>query len=230
LFDILFEDEHMLVVNKPSGVLSQPNNNKDPDILDIIANMGIKLIGGEDPNRYGLVHRLDKDTSGVLILSKSEESYQKLQDEFRLRKVGKCYHFVATGQVKKMEFTSNFPLGRNPKKRYARMVDETGRDAETFFKLQKLYGKKYSLWEARPKTGRTHQIRVHAAEAGLSIIGDPLYAKNNQYHGLNSKEIKHTMLHCKSISISHPVTRKTLTFEAPYSSDFKDIIEKVSSL
>jgi len=227
---IIFEDDEMLVVNKPSGVLSQPNQKGETDILKIISNMGIHLLGGEDPSRSGLVHRLDRDTSGVLLLSKSQDSYQKLQDEFRLRSVAKTYHFLSIGQVKKMEFTSKLPLGRHPKKRHTRMVCEDGRDAETYFKLLELYNKKYALWCACPKTGRTHQIRVHASEAGLSILGDPFYSKNNQYPNLENGSIDHTMLHCKEISIKHPIKGEVLTFEAPYPKDFFELKNKIKCI
>ena len=227
---IIFEDDHMLVVNKQSGMLSQPNQKGDPDILKTISNMGIHLIGGEDPSRYGLVHRLDRDTSGILLLSKSQESYKKLQDEFRLRQVNKTYHFLSIGQVKKMEFTSKFPLGRHPKKRHTRMVCENGRDAETHFKLIELYAKRYALWCAIPKTGRTHQIRVHASEAGLSILGDPFYSKNNQYPNLDNNAIDHTMLHCIEIAIKHPVTDEIVTFNAPYPEDFLSLKNQIKSM
>lgn len=227
---ILFEDDHLVVVNKPSGLLSQPNKEGDDSILSEVAKLDIQLSGGEDPMRYGLVHRLDRDTSGVLILSKNQVSYQTLQDQFRERTVEKEYHFLATGFVKKMQFSVDLPLGRHPKKRQTRMVQEDGRDALTHFKLIKLYGKKYSLWKATPKTGRTHQIRVHASESGLSILGDPHYSKNNQYAGLQDQHPNRTMLHCYQLDFQHPIEKTTLSIKAEYPTDFQLLKSKIESL
>ncbi|MBF0197337.1 MAG: RluA family pseudouridine synthase [Planctomycetes bacterium] len=227
---ILHEDEHMLVVNKSSGLLSQPNPGTNTgSILNIILAHGHQLEGGDDESRQGLVHRLDKDTSGILVLSKTQEAYQTLQNSFRLREVEKEYHFLAFGKLLRMEFTSRLPLGRHPKKRNTRMHDENGRDAETHFKLMELGRDKYSMWKASPKTGRTHQIRIHAAEAGLYIVGDPHYSKHNACKTIQGKKITHTMLHSQTLSLPHPESKEKINFTAPYPEDYlavKSLISK----
>lgn len=221
--DILYEEEGFLIINKPSGILSQPNpGHTTGSILNRVISYGIKLEGGSDPNRPGLVHRLDRDTSGILILSKNQETYTKLQDCFKQRSVKKCYHFLAHGKIKRMEYSNHSPLGRHPKKRNTRIVTPDGKEAHTHFKLIKMYGQKYSLWEAKPTTGRTHQIRVHAKNSNFDILGDPHYANKNSLQGLQHLGITRTMLHAFSIQIKHPHSDQNLYFEAPYPQDFKD--------
>lgn len=186
--------------------------------------MGLPLEGGEDPARKGLVHRLDRDTSGVLLCSKTEEAYHKLQDQFRCREVGKTYRLLASGKIRRMEFTRRDSLGRHPVKRNTRMVDPNGRDAETSFKLKELLGDRFALWEAFPKTGRTHQIRVHAKAAGFSILGDPHYADRNSLQGSGLSRLNRTLLHCCELSLSHPATEEKIKILSEYPTDFSEVL------
>jgi 23S rRNA pseudouridine1911/1915/1917 synthase len=227
---ILYEDEYIIAINKPSGLLSHPNPGQETgSILNILIHMGQSLAGGEAPMRNGLIHRLDRDTSGVLLLSKSQEAYQKFQDLFRNRKVLKTYHFPSYGKFKRMQFTRTDKLGRHPIKRTTRMVDPNGRDAETRFELKQMYSQRHALWAAFPKTGRTHQIRVHAQAAGLSILGDPHYSDGNALQGLPI-ETNRTLLHCHQLEFTHPFHDKKVLVEAPYPEDFEKALEELKEL
>lgn len=222
--DIVHEDEHFIAINKPSGLLSHPNPGQDGgSILNVLLHMGYQLVGGDDPIRQGLIHRLDRDTSGLLLLSKTQEAYQKFQNLFRDRQVEKTYHFPSYGKFKRMEFTRRDPLGRHPIRRNTRMVDPEGRDAETRFVLKELYSQRHALWIAQPKTGRTHQIRVHAQAAGLSILGDPHYSDGNALQGLNI-HVDRTLLHCFALKFKHPFSKEQITLEAPYPKDFEEAL------
>jgi 23S rRNA pseudouridine1911/1915/1917 synthase len=228
--DILFEDEHFIAIQKPTGLLSHPNpGHNEGSLLNVLLYMGYQLQGGDDPIRHGLIHRLDRDTTGVLLLSKSTEAYDKFQQLFKQRVIDKTYHFPAYGQVRRMEFTRKDPLGRHNTKRNTRVVDPEGRTAETHFKLIELFNHKYTLWKASPKTGRTHQIRVHAQCAGLSVLGDPHYSEGIATQTLSIKP-KRTLLHCSKLSFNHPLTGQHLEIKAPYPEDFKHSLDELKSL
>lgn len=227
--NLLYQDEYLVAVNKPSGVLSQPNPGKESEsILSLVKEMGINLVGGDDPARHGLIHRLDRDTSGVLLLSLSNDSHEKFQNLFKQRSVKKVYQFPAFGRLKRMEFTRKDPLGRHPVKRTTRQVDPEGRDAETYFKLIKMGLPNYSLWEAQPKTGRTHQIRVHAQAGGLTILGDPNYGKQYQINKNKELNLTHTMLHCKSLEFIHPFTEEKLLVQSQHPKDFTECLSALN--
>jgi 23S rRNA pseudouridine1911/1915/1917 synthase len=227
---ILFEDDHLVAIDKPAGLLSHPNPGEDSgSILNVLRYMGYHFVGGEDPLRYGLIHRLDKDTTGILLLSKTQEAYDKTQNMFRDRLVEKCYVFPAFGPVRRMEFTRKDPLGRHPVRRNTRVIDPQGRDAETHFNLLEMFNSKYTLWEAHPKTGRTHQIRVHAQAAKLSILGDPHYSV-----GLATRDLKfkpeRTLLHCSTLDILHPISGEELHVESTYPEDFQTMLTELRAL
>jgi 23S rRNA pseudouridine1911/1915/1917 synthase len=222
---LIFEDEHFLAIDKPSGLLSHANPGKEEDsVVSRLLEMGLSLVGGEDPLRTGLVHRLDRDTSGILLCSKSEEAYRGLQDQFRNREVSKTYHFLASGKIRRMEFTRRDRLGRHPVRRNTRMVSPEGRDAETSFRLMELLGDRFALWEAKPKTGRTHQIRVHAKAAGFSILGDPHYADRNSLQGSDMDKPGRTLLHCCKLSFSHPIEKNVMEVNSEYPGDFSETL------
>ena len=228
--DIIYQDEHILAIDKPAGLLSHPNPGSDDcSVISVLNKMGYHLVGGDDPLRSGLIHRLDRDTSGILLLAKSHKAYEKAQNLFRERLVKKCYHFPAFGPVRRMEFTRRDPLARHPVRRNTRIIDPEGRDAETHFKLLEIFSPKYTLWEAQPKTGRTHQIRVHAQAAQLSILGDPHYSVGLAIRDLKFKPTR-TLLHCVSVQMSHPMTGAELRIESPYTLDFEENLEELRAL
>ncbi|MBI3211816.1 MAG: RluA family pseudouridine synthase [Simkania negevensis] len=221
--EILYEDESILCINKPSGMVVHPapGNPKDTfanAFLYHCKNLEI----GEDPLRPGIVHRLDKETSGVLIAAKTRKAHQQLISDFTQRKVEKKYLAITIGNPKVTSLSA--PIGRDPKDRQKMsVVSEKGKEAKTFFTSLKV-GKKLSLIECRPITGRTHQIRVHLKELKAPVLGDSLYGSekiNQQY-----SSPRH-LLHALSLTILHPITKEALTFEAPLPDDFKCWIEKI---
>ncbi len=228
---ILYEDEHLLVVNKPHGILSHPNpGHQSGSILNQLLRQGFHVAGGEDPMRKGLVHRLDRDTSGVMILSKHEECYRKLQQAFHDRLVHKRYQCLSSGKVTRMEFHCELRLSRNPKRRTLRMVDPEGREAVTHFKCIARYNQgRHHLIEAKPVTGRTHQIRIHLKECCLPILGDPSYGRADIPIQLRPL-IKRTLLHCCEMELPHPFVEKNVVFSCPLPADFLAVQEALQQM
>jgi 23S rRNA pseudouridine1911/1915/1917 synthase len=168
------------------------------------------------------VHRLDKDTSGVLLIAKDERSFKVLQKQFKRHEVGKQYKALVIGEVKDEEFEINAPLKRNPKNRFKFAVVSGGKDALTKgvkLGVGEIEGNKYTLLDIFPKTGRTHQIRVHLAAMGFPIIGDNLYSNKLQLKKW-SEFFPRMMLHAQKITFLHPITREEMSFEADLPSEF----------
>lgn len=224
---ILHEDDDLLAVDKPSGLLSHPNPASNTgSLLNLILGSGRTLQGGDDPLRAGLVHRLDRETSGVLILAKNIETYTYLQDQFKARLVTKEYICVVRGHIERLEFSCNLPLARDPRRRNARCVDPTGRSATTHFRCLEKLGAKYALLSARPLTGRTHQIRVHLQALGFAIVGDELYGVplRGMKPGL---EIDRMLLHSQRLSLKHPRSQETLDISADEPPNFVAAVERL---
>ncbi len=215
---VLYEDEELLAVDKPSGLACQPPpGRRGGSLLEAARARGWRLAGGEDPARAGLVHRLDRDTSGVLLLAKSERAHAHLQQAFREQRVQKIYHCLASGSFLRMEFHCDAPLARDPQQRTTRRVDTRGRPAQTQFRVLRLVGR-FALLEARPLTGRTHQIRAHLKHLGHFILGDPLYGPRH-LEGFKPGEIARTMLHSRSLTFP-ALDGRSLTLSAPEPEDF----------
>lgn len=204
---VIHEDDDVIVINKPSGLLvhSKGSADKDFTVVDALKDK----ISIEGSNRPGIVHRLDRDTSGVMIIAKNEDTKNYLQKQFSNRQVNKVYLALVEGKLKQTEALLKWPIERNPKKPSTFRVGKNGKSAETYIKvLEQNDG--YALVECRPKTGRTHQLRVHLAHLGHPIIGDRFY---------KGREASRLMLHAKSleISIKHNDRR---TFEAAPPKEF----------
>lgn len=208
---ILYEDSDVIAINKPAGILTHAKGalNTEPTVASFIKkklNDGM-LMG----NRAGIVHRLDRDTSGVIICAKNKSSMVYLQKQFSNRKVQKTYLAVVDGIPVPTEARIEVPIARNPKRPQTFMADMNGRPALTAYKLLKsAHGK--SLLELRPETGRTHQIRVHLAYIGHPIIGDRLYG--------SAGHDKKMLLHAYQLKLDLP-SRKNITLLAPAPDDFK---------
>ncbi|MBI2588642.1 RluA family pseudouridine synthase [Candidatus Saccharibacteria bacterium] len=194
---LLYEDDDVLVLNKPAGVLTHSKGalNTEATVASFIKNkLNDPLLGG---TRAGIVHRLDRATSGVIITAKSERALKWLQKQFSTRKAKKTYLAVVTGPVSPNEAIIDAPIERNPKKPQTFRVGSQGKSAQTKYKVIKNFtkGKKnYSLLELNPQTGRTHQLRVHLKYVGHPIVGDPVYGKGNGP----------LMLHAKSLELTLP--------------------------
>jgi 23S rRNA pseudouridine1911/1915/1917 synthase len=225
---IIYEDDDILVINKPSGLLVHPTDDnwiRDYNALEFSKDTLVWLLHREKKlsavrglSRLGLVHRLDMETSGVMVIAKNIKSQKELVEQFNTRNVSKNYRAVSSGIIDEESVKIDAPIGRfSGFKRYS--VMEYGRDAVTDIKVIKK-GKENTYIDVFPKTGRTNQIRVHLAFIGHPVIGDRVYSKSN---------FKRLMLPSYKISLNHPITRKTLEFVAEIDKDFKNSLKKLLS-
>ena len=176
-------------------------------------------IGGEI--RPGIVHRLDKDTSGLLIVAKNDKAHINLSEQIKNREVKKIYIALVRGNIEENEATINMPIGRSSKDRKKMAVDKKGKEAVTHFKVLKRYSD-CTLLEVKIDTGRTHQIRVHMSEIGHPVIGDTVYSNGKNRFGVEGQ-----MLHAKSLDFKHPITGKDMHLEAELPEYFKNVINKL---
>lgn len=221
--EVVYEDDDIIVVNKPKGMVVHPaNGNQDGTLVNAIMAMckgSLSGIGGEI--RPGIVHRLDKDTSGLLIVAKNDLAHINMSNQIKDRKVKKIYIALVKGNINENEATINMPIGRSTKDRKKMAVRKDGKEAITHFKVLKRY-KNYTLLEVKIDTGRTHQIRVHMAEIGHPVVGDMVYSKGKNEFGVEGQ-----MLHSKSLDFKHPITGKEMHLEARLPEYFEKVLEKL---
>ena len=221
--EVVYEDDDIIVVNKPKGMVVHPaNGNPDGTLVNAIMAMckgSLSGIGGEI--RPGIVHRLDKDTSGLLIVAKNDLAHINMSNQIKDRKVKKIYIALVKGNINENEATINMPIGRSTKDRKKMAVRKDGKEAITHFKVLKRY-KNYTLLEVKIDTGRTHQIRVHMAEIGHPVVGDMVYSKGKNEFGVEGQ-----MLHSKSLDFKHPITGKEMHLEAKLPEYFEKVLEKL---
>ena len=223
--DIIYEDKDIIVVNKPKGMVVHPaNGNPDGTLVNAIMAIckdSLSGIGGEI--RPGIVHRLDKDTSGIIIVAKNDKAHIKLSEQIKDHKVKKTYIALVRGIVKENEATINMPIGRSEKDRKKMAVTKKGKEAITHFKVLERYDK-YTLLQVNIETGRTHQIRVHLSQIGYPIVGDEVYS-----NGKNEWNIKGQCLHARSLEFTHPITGETMFLEAKLPDYFENILKDLES-
>ena len=223
--DVLYEDNDIIVVNKPKGMVVHPaNGNPDGTLVNAIMNLcgdSLSGIGGEI--RPGIIHRLDKDTSGVLIVAKNDMAHVNISNQIKDRQTSKIYVALVRGVINENEATINMPIGRSKKDRKKMTVTKEGKEAITHFKVLKRY-EKFTLVEIKIETGRTHQIRVHMAEIGYPVVGDYIYS-----NGKNPFGVEGQMLHAKQIEFVHPKTEEKMKIEAPLPEYFRNIIEQLDN-
>ncbi len=216
---ILYQDEDLLVINKQAGLPVHPSPGHDHDTLvnALLHHFGeqgaLSDIGGE--LRPGIVHRLDKDTAGVMVVARSNRAHRKLSEDFARRRVRKVYEAIVKGEMTGDRGTVDLPLARSSRNRKKFAVATGGRQAITEFLVEdRRCG---TTWvRLFPRTGRTHQLRVHLAHLGHPILGDPVYAGK-------SAPVEYLALFAREIQFSHPVTGQLLTFTAPYPPHFLDL-------
>jgi len=206
---ILYEDDNCVVINKPVGVLTHAmgKHGNEPSVASFLRSK----VTGLDGDRAGIVHRLDRPTSGVIIGAKNQATLSMLQKQFSLRKTKKTYIAVVRGHLSPTEAVIDMPIERNPKAPSTFRVGPNGKPSKTHYKVLE-EGEKYSLVELKPETGRTHQLRVHLAKVGHPIIGDPLYGKGKYGDRL--------YLHALSLEITVPGGERK-TFTAPLPDEFE---------
>ena len=223
--EVIYEDADIIVVNKPKGMVVHPaNGNPDGTLVNAIMNIckdSLSGIGGEI--RPGIVHRLDKDTSGLLIVAKNDMAHVKMSEQIKNHEVKKTYIALVRGVIKENEATIDMPIGRSRTDRKKMAVAKDGKNAVTHIKVLKRYDK-YTLLEINIETGRTHQIRVHLSHIGYPIIGDYTYS-----NGKNEFGVEGQCLHAKSLEFKHPITKKEMKLEAPLPKYFQDIINKLDN-
>ena len=221
--EILYEDNDIIVVNKPKGMVVHPaNGNPDGTLVNAIMSIckdSLSGIGGEI--RPGIVHRLDKDTSGVIVVAKNDKAHINMSEQIKNHEVEKTYIALVRGFVKENEATINMPIGRSSKDRKKMAVTKEGKSAITHFKVIERFGN-YTLLEVKIETGRTHQIRVHLTEIGYPIVGDTVYS-----NGKNEWNIQGQCLHAKSLKFKHPITGKEMFIEAPLPEYFENVISEL---
>ena len=217
---ILFEDEGFLIVNKPAGFAVHGGSGVSSGIIE-----GLRLIRPE-AHFLELVHRLDKDTSGCLLIAKKRSALRKLHELFRDDQVHKTYLALLSGQWARKKLVVTAPLLKNVSKGGERIVviSQSGKAAETLFKRLQLF-RNATLVEASPKTGRTHQIRVHAASLGHPIVGDERYGLDEVNKVFKNKGYKRMFLHAETLKFQHPVTGILMSISAPLPSQLENLLK-----
>ena len=218
--DIVYEDDDVIVVNKPQGMVVHPApGHPDHTLVNaLLYHSPLSTINGTF--RPGIVHRIDKNTSGLLMVAKNDLAHQSLAEQLRNKTNKREYLALVYGQIKEDEGTIDAPLGRNPQDRKKQAVVKGGRHAVTHFKVIKRYDN-FTLVKCILETGRTHQIRVHMKYIGHPLVGDPLYGprkvigKNGQF------------LHAALLGFKHPRTGKEMVFEAPLPENFQKMLDKL---
>ena len=221
--NVVYEDNDILVVNKQKGLVVHPGNgNPDGTLVNAImakCKNSLSGIGGEI--RPGIVHRIDKDTSGLLIVAKNDNSHINLSNQIKNHEVKKTYIALVRGKIKENQATIDMPISRSTKDRTKMAVSKKGKNAITHIKVLEKFSN-YTLLEVNIETGRTHQIRVHLSEIGYPIVGDYVYS-----NGKNPFNIQGQMLHSFKLEFKHPRTNKTMCLEANLPEYFEEVLEKL---
>lgn len=225
--DIIYEDSHIIVINKPAGLLVHPSpHEKEKTLVNAILHYTDNLSGIGGVKRPGIVHRLDRDTSGTIVVAKDDKSHKNLVEQFKNRETKKIYQAIACGNFQYNEGKIEAPIGRDSSNRTKMaVVKRNSKKAITFFKVLKRT-KEYTFLEIKLKTGRTHQIRVHLSYLGYPILGDLKYGQDSKNIELNTY-IKRQMLHAHNLGFYHPIEQKWMEFNAELPDDFEAVSNKI---
>lgn len=220
--DIVFEDQTLLVVNKPSGMVVHPSKGHlNGTLVNALLFHVNELSEGTAYIRPGIVHRIDKDTSGLLVIAKNNAAHQKLADQFYAHSIKRQYTALVLGNVQHEEGTIDAPITRMQNNRLKRTVAKGGKPAITHFQRIEEF-QKFTLLHLRLETGRTHQIRVHMNYIGHSLLGDPMYGPSETVHKNGQ------FLHADTLGFIHPVTDEWMEFQAPLPIYFKEKLEELA--
>ena len=220
---IVYEDDDIVVVNKAKGLVVHPGNgNPNGTLVNAIMSYckdSLSGIGGEI--RPGIVHRIDKDTSGLLIIAKNDIAHINISEQIKNHEVKKIYRALVRGRIKENSGTINMPISRSLSDRTKMAVNKNGKEAITHFKVLKKY-KEYTYIEVNIETGRTHQIRVHMAQIGFPLVGDSTYS-----NGKNPFNVSGQMLHSYKLEFIHPRNGKKMELKADIPEYFKNVIDRL---
>ena len=226
---IVFEDEHLLVVDKPAGLVVHPAaGNFDGTLVNaLLHHCAGKLSGIGGVARPGIVHRIDKDTSGLLVVAKTDVAHEGLAKQFAAHSIDRRYLAIVSGVPRASEGVVDAPLARSAtsRKKIAIVEGSRGKRAVTHWKRLKLL-KDSALIECRLETGRTHQVRVHMASLGHPLVGDPVYGRSGKTHSKLLKELgfHRQALHAAELGLTHPVTKSRLSFTSPMPTDMQELL------
>ena len=221
--NIIYEDDDILVVNKQKGMVVHPGNgNPNGTLVNAImahCKESLSGIGGEI--RPGIVHRIDKDTSGLLIIAKNDKAHLNMSEQIKNHEVKKTYRALIRGRMKENKATIDMPIARSEKDRTKMAVSRKGKNAVTHVTVLQKF-ENYTYVEVVIETGRTHQIRVHLAEIGYPIVGDFVYS-----NGKNPFGVVGQMLHSYKLEFKHPITGKEMKLEAPIPEEFENVLDQL---
>jgi 23S rRNA pseudouridine1911/1915/1917 synthase len=221
---IAWRDEHLLVIDKQAGLVVHPaRGHREGTLSQLLADAGLGGAGGEDPDRAGIVHRLDRDTSGLLVVARTEEAHRLLQSALRERLVEREYLALVEGRPPSRTGTIEAPIGRHPRIRTRMAVGGTGaREARTHFTLERSLGS-VSLLRLRLDTGRTHQIRVHLQAIGHPVYGDP------EYGTAGALGLERQFLHATRLAFPHPITGARVEVDSALPVDLSEALERAEA-
>ena len=228
--NILFEDEHLLVVDKPAGLVVHPAaGNLDGTLVNaLLHHCGGSLSGIGGVARPGIVHRIDKDTSGLLVVAKTDVAHEGLAKQFAAHSIDRRYLAIVSGLPKAAQGTIDAPLARSAanRKKIAIVEGKRGKRAVTHWKRLRVL-KDAALVECRLETGRTHQVRVHMASIGHPLVGDPVYGRSRKMHGKILKELQfqRQALHAAELGFTHPVAKHRMSFSSPMPADMQELFK-----
>jgi 23S rRNA pseudouridine1911/1915/1917 synthase len=212
-----------MAVHKPAGILSHPNHpGQKNTLVHGLLHLGRALSSINGVLRPGIVHRLDRETSGVMLIARTDRAHRALQDAFARREIKKVYFALSYGRLDQLEGEIQLPLGRHPKKRHLRQVDPKGRDSWTRFKVIRSWDR-FHFIRLEPLTGRTHQIRVHLKSRGMPILHDLEYAGRPI-----SKWVQRLQLHAFSIKFTHPINGEPIFVRSPLERDMIDVVRRLN--
>lgn len=239
--EIVYGDEYLAVINKPPGMVTHPGaGNRQGTLVNALVHHFSSLSHGSSNDRPGIVHRLDKNTSGLLVIARDDDTYQKLQKAIQSREIKRRYLALLCGHLKDEEGTVDSPIGRSMKDRKKMAITHVAsREAVTDYRLLKRY-RSYDLIEASLQTGRTHQIRVHFAHLGHPVFGDPEYGGRESWHrGQYAPErplsrkllerMKRQALHAWRLELVHPVSGEQMKFEATIPDDMQNLLDTLDA-
>lgn len=230
--NILYEDEHLLVIDKPLGMVTHPapGHSQGTLVNALLAHCGDSLSGIGDEKRPGIVHRLDKDTTGLMVVAKHDAAHQALSSQFSDRTLSRCYHAWVFGKPSLKSGSIDKPIGRHPHDRQKMSVQTRGKEAVTMYTVDQewvLGNRSITRLTCRLKTGRTHQIRVHCQSMKWPLIGDPVYGPSSLPLSFPQtiREFPRQALHAFELSFYHPFRDEVMTFQSPWPQDLKDLNE-----